>query len=149
MRSIHDLFVVPFAICLLGFGQPAQLSPPPRAILVRLADALPYLRVDDCTLGTQCRQLDRDQSVAVAEGFMFFSVFSTGVDLKAHHVVQLKIAGFAIPGALNALLPEDPHTQRFNFIVDLQRYKRLPAATPKNIEVRVDGKIITPRVVDR
>jgi hypothetical protein len=62
--------------------------------------------------------------------------------------VQLKIDGFTIPDALNALLQEDERTQRFNFIVDLQRYKRVQPATPSNIEVWVDGKIITPRGAD-
>jgi hypothetical protein len=149
MRLIQSVVTPSIAICLLSFGQPANESAHPRAILVKPAGAPPYLRVDDCIRGQPCRQLDREQPVPVADGFMYFSILSMGIDAKARHRILLKIAGFAIPDAIAAVVREDAHTQRVYFLVDLYRYKHVPPANPSNIDVWVDGEIITARGVNR
>ena len=133
-------------MALLAFGQSAKENANPRAVLVTSPGAAPYLRVDDCIRGMPCKQLSREQPVPVNDGFMFFSILSTGVDVKVHHRVLLKIAGFAIPDAIGALVREDAQTQRVYFLVDLHRYGHVPPAKPSNIDVWVDGKIITTRV---
>lgn len=122
----------------------AQTSTPiPRAVTIVSGDSLPYLRVDDCISHLPCRQLGREQSVTVNDKFMFFSILSTGIDVKVHHRILLKIAGFAIPDTIGTLVREDARTQRIYFLVDIHRFERVPAANSGNIDVSVDGKMIT------
>jgi hypothetical protein len=146
MRQIYSILISSVAVCLLAFGQPAKDSVNPRAVLVKPLGARPYLRVDDCIRRLPCRQLGREEPVPVNDGFMFFSILSTGVDVKTHHRIVLKIAGFAIPDTIGVLVREAAGTQRIYFFVDLHRYPQIPLANHGNIDVWVDGKIITTRV---
>jgi hypothetical protein len=129
----------------LAYGQNAKAEKPVgHALLIKPAGQQAYLLVHDCTIGTQCRVVPPEGHVAVAEEFLFFSIFGTGVDPGTSHQVLLRIGNVEIPGALNALIPSGQDLQRYNFIVDLERNKRVPPATPGNITVWVDGIMITP-----
>src|SRR5258708_6292202 len=59
----------------------------------------PYLLVYDCTRGSTCRRLGPKDSVAVVDGFMFFSLLTKGVDTEVPHKVILKLDGAEVPGA--------------------------------------------------
>jgi hypothetical protein len=145
---ILAILAIAAALASPAFAQSVTNTPGSRAVMIVSGDSPPYLQVDDCIRGFPCKQLGREQAVPVNGGFMFFSVFSTGVDVKAHHRILLKIAGTAIPDAIGALVREDAHTQRIYFLVDLHRYEHVPPARSSNIDVWVDGKIITSRGVE-
>jgi hypothetical protein len=128
-----------------AFAQPVAGDPGPRAVMIVSGGSPPYLRVDDCIRHLPCVQLSPGQSVTINDRFMFFSILSTGIDLKAHHRILLKIASFAIPDTIGTLVREGAHTQRIYFFVDIHRFEGVPAANSENIDVWVDGKIITVR----
>jgi hypothetical protein len=128
-----------------AFAQSVVGNPAPGAVMIVSGDSPPYLRVDDCIRHLPCIQLSPGQSVTVNDRFMFFSILSTGIDVKAHHRILLKIAGFAIPDTIGALVREDARTQRIYFSVDIHRFERVPAANSENVDVWVDGKVITAR----
>jgi hypothetical protein len=128
--------------CVLS--QPAKAERPDPRALFEIAKP-PYLLVYDCTRGSNCRQLGPKHSVAIVDGFMFFSLLSKGVDPDVPHKVTLKIAGTEVPGALSAILARGPDVQRLNFIVDTQKHKWVRTITPLNIQVWVDGiSIVVP-----
>jgi hypothetical protein len=128
-----------------AFAQSVAGNSSPRAVMIVSGGPPRYLRVDDCISHLPCRQLSREQSVTVNDRFMFFSILSTGIDVKARHRIFLKIAGFTIPDTIATLVREDARTQRIYFFVDIHRFERVPAANSSNIDISVDDKIITAR----
>jgi hypothetical protein len=132
-----------FVIAAAVVAKTAMAAESPKAVYVTPRKGTPYLLVHDCTIGLQCKALGAGDSIAAVEGFSFFSTFSTGIDLSRQHAVVLKISGREIPGALNRLLAVSAKVQRFNFIVDLQRFHGIDAISPRNIEIVVDGVEIT------
>jgi hypothetical protein len=142
---ILAILAVAAAIGAPAFAQSVAGNPGPRAVMIVSGGSPQYLRVDDCIRHLPCSQLSREQSVTVNDRFMFFSILSTGIDVKARHHIVLKIAGFAIPDTIATLVREDARTQRIYFFVDIHRFERVPAANSGNIDVSVDGKIITAR----
>ena len=128
-----------------AFAQSVAGNPVPRAVMIVAGGSPPYLRIDDCIRHLPCSQLSREQAVAVNDRFMFFSILSTGIDVKARHRILLKIAGFSIPDTIATLVREDAHMQRIYFFVDIHRFENVPAANSGNIDVSVDDKTITAR----